>query len=61
MILLFSPSFGGCTHPCDTLEVRVCEDDNDEERCDLMQDPERRELLTRKTCQGILESMEGRR
>ena len=50
-----------CTHPCDTLEQRVCEDDIDKARCELIQEPERRQLLTRDTCSGILETLDERR
>ena len=50
-----------CTHPCDTLEERVCESEPDESKCELIQDPERRELLTRATCSGILDVMDKRR
>ena len=52
---------GGCTHPCDALEQHVCEAEIDEARCELIQDPDRRELLTRATCEGILEAMDARR
>lgn len=48
-------------HPCDTLEQRVCEDDIDKKRCELIQEPERRQLLTRETCSGILETLDERR
>ena len=50
-----------CVHPCDTLEQRVCEDDIDKKRCELIQEPERRQLLTRETCSGILETLDERR
>jgi hypothetical protein len=50
-----------CTHPCDALEQRVCELEVDKVRCALIQDPERRELLARATCDGILEVMDARR
>ncbi len=52
---------GSCAHPCDILEARVCETQVDEARCELLQDPQRRELLTRATCEGILDAMDGRR
>ena len=61
MFFLLSLAQVGCTHPCETLEVKVCDEQEDEKRCDLIQDPERREALTRKTCEGILEKMEARR
>ena len=52
---------GGCTHPCAVLEERVCVTAIDETRCELIQDPDRRDLLTRETCDGILEAMDERR
>jgi len=51
----------GCEHPCDVLELRVCESEVDEDHCELIQDPDRRELLTRTTCDGILKKMDERR
>jgi len=60
-LVLLAALLGACTHPCDVLEERICEAEIDEVRCDLMQDPERRELLTRDTCDGILEIMDARR
>lgn len=59
-LVLFSQAVA-CTHPCDTLEHRVCEEEVDKKRCDLMEDPGRRPLLTRDTCESILETMDERR
>ena len=61
LLVALSAPLVSCTHPCDTLEARVCEVEIDEARCEIMQDPDRRPLLTRSTCDGILEKMGERR
>lgn len=60
-LVCLSLTLQACMHPCDTLEQRVCEDDIDKKRCELIQEPERRQLLTRDTCSGILETLDERR
>lgn len=55
--LLASP---GCTHPCDELEVKLCDVLAEEKRCALIQDEERRALLTRDTCQSVLDKLNRR-
>jgi hypothetical protein len=44
-----------CANPCAELEDRVCEAREQRKRCELMQDPERRALLSSEACEGILE------
>ena len=61
LTLAWAALLSGCEHPCDVLEHRVCEAEVDEDRCELIQDPDRRALLTRSTCDGILEKMDERR
>jgi len=61
ILAITSVYMAACTHPCDVLEQRVCETKIDAARCELIQDPDRRELLTRATCDGILEAMDTRR
>ncbi len=53
-------SLGACKDPCTGLERYVCETLEDEERCMLLQDPLRREHLTRAACAGMLERLESR-
>jgi hypothetical protein len=55
LILLAWSIGGGCADPCAELEARVCERHEDTKRCDLMQDPERRRLLSNEACEGILQ------
>lgn len=52
-----APASSACGDPCRDLEVEVCEELDDEERCALMEDPWRREHLSRSACEGILRSM----
>jgi hypothetical protein len=61
LLVLLSHATIACTQPCDTLEQRVCEEDVNEKRCALIQEPERRKLLTSDTCKDILETMDKRR
>ena len=44
----------GCDEPCVELEDRVCEHHDDRLRCDLMQDPDRRALLSDEACESML-------
>jgi hypothetical protein len=44
-----------CADPCALLEERVCESREQRKRCELMQDPERRSLLSGEACEGILQ------
>jgi hypothetical protein len=60
-LVLLSHALLACTNPCDTLELRVCEEEVDQKRCDLIQEPERRALLTGDTCEAILKTMDERR
>jgi hypothetical protein len=43
-----------CADPCEELELRVCERHEDTKRCELMQDPGRRALLSKEACEGML-------
>ncbi|MCB9728940.1 MAG: hypothetical protein H6744_07590 [Deltaproteobacteria bacterium] len=50
----------GCGDPCARLERLVCEKMDDERRCKLMEDADRREKLGRDACKSILKSLERR-
>ena len=50
----------GCAEPCVELEVKVCEELRDKRRCEIMQDVDRRELLGKEACAGILEHLDRR-
>ena len=57
LALLAASLAGGCTHPCERLKERVCDELKDKHRCELMQQQERRKLLTKDTCRSILKSL----
>ncbi len=61
LMVLFGQLSIACSDPCGVLEATVCDEQEDAARCAMIQDPERRELLTRDTCEGILETMEAKR
>ncbi len=50
----------GCSQPCDELQVRLCDVLKEKRRCELMNDEERRAVLTRDTCQSILDKLNRR-
>ena len=59
LLLCFACLAAGCDKPCDELEARVCERHEDRLRCELMQDPSRRALLSDEACEGILRVVPG--
>ncbi|MGM0576356.1 MAG: hypothetical protein ACQEXJ_11555 [Myxococcota bacterium] len=60
LLLLGASLQAGCGKPCAKLEEKVCEEMDDERRCELMRDPDRREHLSREACERILKSLERR-
>ena len=54
LIVCLASLLAGCDRPCDELEARVCERHEDRLRCELMQDPSRRALLSDEACEGML-------
>lgn len=56
----------GCADPCGELEVKVCQAVSPKlkreyaKACKLMQEPKRRDNLTKDTCQGILDHLSKR-
>ena len=47
----------GCEEPCAELEQRVCDRHEDRKRCEIMQDPERRALLSNEACESMLRAV----
>lgn len=55
--LALALTFGGCDEPCVELEHTVCSVVKDNRRCEIMQEQDRRALLSDDACQSILESI----
>jgi hypothetical protein len=59
--LLVAPALlVGCDEPCVELEHKVCNTLKDQRRCEMIQDVERREVLSDGACASILESIDRR-
>ncbi len=47
----------GCEKPCEELELKVCNDLQWDRKCEMLQEPERRERLIDETCTSILKHL----
>jgi len=58
VLLTFATSLGGCDEdPCVKLERRVCKEVKDKRRCELIQQPQRREHLSSDACESMLKAL----
>lgn len=66
LLLLFALPLTACSDPCGDLEAKVCEATSPKLRreyakaCKLMQEPNRRDNLTKDTCESILKHLSKR-
>lgn len=60
LLVAAAAPLAGCDEPCAELEHKVCNTLKDRRRCEMIQDVDRREVLSDDACASILESIDRR-